>query len=148
MATAIADLFGRFRPLRVIPPDELERGLRLVLYDGVAAQMTATLTGGAFLVAYAPQLGASPFLIGVIGALQPLTQFLQLPTIYLGERVGPRKLMVVTALTISRSFCFVLLVLPWWAPEPQRLQVLIASLLMFYGVAWNPWVRDLIPRSA
>lgn len=139
--------------MRVIPPDEVERGLRLILYDGVAAQVMATLTGGAFLVAYALQLGASPFLIGVISALQPLTQILQLPTIYLVERVALRKIMVVTALTISRSFCFVLLALPWWVPEPQRLQVLIVSLLMFYGfgtisgVAWNPWVRDLIPEE-
>src|SRR5581483_5490717 len=47
-------------PRRVIPPEEIERGLRLIMYDGVTAQVMTTLTGGAFLVAFALLLGAPP----------------------------------------------------------------------------------------
>ncbi len=140
-------------PRRVIPPEEIERGLRLIMYDGVTAQVMTTLTGGAFLVAFALLLGAPPLIIGVIGALQPLTQLLQIPTIYLVERIGYRKLLVVIALTISRLSCFSLVALPWLVPEAYRLPVLIAALLLYYGfgtisgVAWNPWLRDLIPEA-
>lgn len=146
-------MIERFRPRRVIAPEELERGLRMVMYDGVASQIMSTLTGGAFLVAFALQLGASPLTIGLIGALQPLTQILQIPTIYLVERIGYRKLLVTMALIISRSFCFLIAVVPWWVPEPQRLPVFMLALLLYYGfgtisgVAWNPWLRDLIPEA-
>lgn len=146
-------MLERFNPQETIAPEQVERGLRFVLYDGVTAQTMATLTGGAFLVAYALQLGASPLAIGLIGALQPLTQILQIPAIYLVERVGYRKLFVLTALTLSRLFCFLLFALPWWVPPPQRLPVMIVALLLFFGfgtisgVAWNPWVRDLIPDN-
>lgn len=142
-----------FNPRRVIPTAELDRGLRMIMYDGVAAQVMTTFTGGAFLVAFALALGASPLVIGVMGALQPLTQILQIPTIYLVERVGYRKLLVVIALGISRLACLALVALPWLVPERYRLTALIAALLLFYGfgtisgVAWNPWVRDLIPET-
>ena len=125
----------------------------MILYDGVTAEVMGTLTGGAFLVSYALLLGASHFTIGVIGALQPLTQILQLPAIYLVERIGRRKLLVVATLSLSRLFCFALAVLPWWVPAPDRIPLLIAILLFYFGlgtvsgVAWNPWVRDLIPED-
>lgn len=146
-------ILNRYRPLAVIPPERVEIGLRMLLYDGVVAQAMATLTGGAFLVAYALALGATPFAIGVISALQPLTQLLQLPAIYLVEHIRYRKLVVLFCLGVSRAFCFALAALPWLVPEPQRLPVFIAVLLAFYafgtisGVAWNPWIRDLIPAE-
>ena len=144
-------MIPNFQPQRIVPSADVERGLRMIVYDGITAQIMATLTGGAFLVAFALLLGASHFTIGLIGALQPLTQILQLPTIYLVERVTRRKLFVVASLALSRVFCFVLMVLPWWVAAPNQLNVLIVALLLFFGfgtmsgVAWNPWVRDLIP---
>ncbi len=91
----------RFRPQPAISQNELERGLRFVTYDGVAVQVMSTFTTGAFVVAFALLLGASNFMIGIIGALPPLTQILQIPTIYLVERVGYRKLLVMGALMVS-----------------------------------------------
>lgn len=146
-------MLERFRPLYAIDPSTLERGLRLVVLDGVAAQIMVVLTGGAFLVAFALELGASPFTIGLLAALQPLTQTLQIPTIYLVERLGWRKLVVVVALAGSRVFCFVLAAIPWVVPEAQRIPVFLGALLAYYGfgtvsgVAWNPWLRDLIPEE-
>lgn len=145
-------MIERFRPRAVIPPEEVEHGLRLVTYDGIAVQIMGTFTGGAFIVAFALLLGANNLIIGVIGALQPLTQILQIPTIYLVERIKYRKLLVVTSLTLSRLFCFVLMFIPW-LPESQRLATFIVALLFYYGfgtisgVAWNPWIRDLIPDA-
>lgn len=145
-------MLERFRPKSAIPPEEVERGLRCVTYDGVAVQIMGTFTGGAFIVAFALLLGANNFTIGIISALQPLTQILQIPTIYLVERVGFRKLLVVASLTLSRLFCFVLMLIPW-LPESRRLEVFIIALLFYYGfgtisgVAWNPWIRDLIPDA-
>ena len=39
------------------------------------------LAGGAFLVDFALHLGASPFVIGAIAALGPLTRTLQIPVV-------------------------------------------------------------------
>ncbi|MFL6649148.1 MAG: hypothetical protein ACJ8KO_14400 [Sulfurifustaceae bacterium] len=49
-ATRVSSILERFRPHRVIPPEEPERELRMLVYDGVGAQVMATLRGGAFLV--------------------------------------------------------------------------------------------------
>jgi MFS family permease len=145
-------LHSRFRPQTAVAAEDLERGLRFLTYDGIAAQVMVTLTGGPFLVAFALLLGASNLTIGIMSALQPLTQILQIPAIYLVERIGYRKLLVVVALSLSRALCFVLMLLPWWFPEPHRMSVLMGALLLFFGfgtvsgVAWNPWIRDLIPE--
>lgn len=121
-------------PKPATPSEELERGLRLLVYDGVAAQVMTVLTSGAFLISFSLLLGASNFTIGVLSALQPLTQILQLPAIYLVERIGHRKRVVLVSLVLSRVFCFVLMLLPWvvpgarpptspstpWSPAPRR----------------------------
>lgn len=143
----------QFTPQPSIAPEALERGLRYLMYDGVAAQVMVTLTSGAFLVAFALLLGASNLTIGIISALQPLTQIMQLPAIYLVERLGYRKVLVLAALGMSRMFCFLLMAIPWIVPEHLRMEVLVLALLGFFGfgtisgVAWNPWIRDLIPEN-
>lgn len=145
-------MIAGLQPEDHIPPERLERGLKLVIYDGIAAQVMGTLTGGAFLVAFALLLGANNFVIGLISALQPLTQVLQIPTIYVVERVGLRKLLVISTLFVGRLFCFGLALIPWFVPESQRIEALVVLLLAYFGlgtvsgVAWNPWIRDLIPE--
>jgi len=49
-------------------PDDQERGLRYVLYDGMMFQAMVSLSGGAFIIAFALLLGASNSLIGLLGS--------------------------------------------------------------------------------
>jgi hypothetical protein len=46
----------------------------------------AALTGGVFLVAFALELGASNVLIGLLAAILPLVQLVQIHSIYLIEK--------------------------------------------------------------
>jgi MFS family permease len=52
-----------------LTPEEIDSGLRYLIKDGLASQALATLTGGAFLVAFALQLGASNYHIGLLAAI-------------------------------------------------------------------------------
>ena len=132
---------------------EVNLGLRMLLFDGVCSQVMGILTGGAFLVAFALLLGASDLTVGVLAALGPLTQMLQIPAIYLVERTGHRKALVVWCAFLGRLFFFLAAALPWLAPEPLRVPLLIFALLMYFGLgtvsglSWSSWMRDLIPDA-
>ena len=125
----------------------------MLLYDGVCSQVMGVLTGGAFLVAFALMLGASNKVIGLIAALGPITQLLQIPTIYLVDYVRLRKALVVISSFFSRIFWFVVATLPWLVPTEYRVTALILCIFFYFvfgtvsGCAFNSWIRDLIPQE-
>ncbi len=136
-----------------LEPQEVERGLRLLLLDGVSTQVMGALTGGALLVAFALLLGASNKVIGLIAAVGPLTQLLQLPSILLVERLQRRKALVVLVSLVGRSFWVVVAAIPFMVPPPYRIAVLLISLTVYFAssslanAAYNSWKRDLVPDA-
>ena len=52
-------------------------------YDGIFANMFATLTGGLFLTGFAVYLGMNEFMIGILGPIAFMVTIFQLPTSYL-----------------------------------------------------------------
>lgn len=127
--------------------------MRMVLGDGVLTQVMGNLTGGTFLVAFALLLGASNIAIGFIAALQAFTQVLQIPTIYLVEASGNRKMLMVFGLFTSRIFWLFLALVPWIVPAPYQVMAMFVVLAIDYamgtiaGLAWQSWMRDLIPEN-
>ncbi|MBF0448359.1 MAG: hypothetical protein HQL67_09185 [Magnetococcales bacterium] len=108
---------GLLSPQLTVSPHELDRGMRIMLLvDGVASQIMGVVTGGAFLVAFALLLGATPFQVGLIAALAPFSQIVQIPTIFLIHRVRQRKRLAVMGAFFSRMFCFFAAALPWIFP--------------------------------
>jgi len=67
------------------------RGLGLVLLDGMTTQAMMTLARGPLLVTLALAVGVSNLGIGLLAALAPIVQLVQLPAVYLVERVGGRR---------------------------------------------------------
>lgn len=138
-----------------VSPDELDKGLKAVVYDGMCSQTMGVLTGGAFLVAFALALGASNFHIGLLATIPFLAQFLQLPAVYLVERFRARKATSVTFSGISRVFWLLIAAIPllFAANLSSGLYVLIVAILLFAGLgavsgtSWNSWMRDLIPQK-
>jgi hypothetical protein len=92
----------RFEFKDSLTDEEIRFGLRQVVRDGVASQAMGILTGGAFLVAFAIKLGASNFVIGLLAAIGPLAQLLQLPSIFLVEKVRNRRAITVIAAGLGR----------------------------------------------
>mgnify|MGYP000858190362 CR=1 FL=1 len=56
-------------PSPELTPEEVERGLSNILYDGLTTHAFVTLTSGIFLIAFALELGASNIVIGLLAAL-------------------------------------------------------------------------------
>jgi MFS family permease len=144
-------MVGWLRPRVELDAEETRRGLRLLLLDGVFTEAMGALTGGALLVAFALQLGASNTVIGVIAAVGPLTKVLQLPATLLVEKARTRKLLVVSGLLVRRLLWLGIAALPWLLPESMRVAGLVAALVVYFGVgsisscALSSWVKDLVP---
>ena len=133
--------------------EEVDHGLKLVIMDGLATQAMVTLTGGIFLVAFALQLGASNTVIGLLAAIPPLAELLQMPAIYLIDRVQKRRAVVVAASLAARLFWIPIILIPFFLSPEQGIFVLIASIVLYSSFSafshcgWNSWMRDLIPQD-
>jgi MFS family permease len=125
----------------------------MLLRDGVCSQAMGVFTGGAFLVAFALLLGASNTVIGLLAAIGPLTQVLQIPAIFLVERIALRKFLVVTSSFLSRLAWPVVAAIPWLVGGDERVAVLVICLVLYFALgtisscAFNSWMRDLIPKG-
>ena len=125
----------------------------MLIFDGVFSQIMSTLTGGAFLVAFALALGASNLTIGFIAAVGPLAQVLQIPSIFLIEKTGRRKFWVVWASVFARLSWLGIAFAPFLLPRSWCVPWLLGSLLVFYamsnvsGCGFAPWIKDLIPEK-
>jgi MFS family permease len=126
------------------------RALRLVLYDALASEAMGTLTTGVFLAGFAVALGASNLAIGALAAVPFLVQLLQIPAVFLIERLRARRDICAWAAGIGRSFLLGAAAAPL-LPAPASILVLIGSLAIYQGMAaiagcaWNSWMRDLVP---
>jgi len=143
----------RFKPEDILTEVQVKSGLNYVIKDGIASQAMGILTGGAFLVAFAVKLGASNLVIGLLAAVGPLSQLLQLPSIFIVERIRNRRMITVVAAALSR-LCWLLIALsPFVFPAKIAVAVLLVLLVAvsafgaISGCSWNSWMRDLIPEN-
>ena len=132
---------------------EVRSGKRFVICDAVATQVIVSLTSGAFLVAFALEFDASNLTIGLLAAIPPLAQLVQIPAVQLIHKIGVRRAIAFYSCLASRSFFLLIALSPFFLPHDWVLPVLLAGLLG-YGCfaaictcAWNSWMRDLIPVS-
>lgn len=147
------NVFGWLRPKETLTEAEAVQGLRPLLLDGVFAQTMGVLTSGAFLVAFAFLMGASLKYIGLLAAIGPISQAIQIPAIFLIDRTRLRKALVVIPVFFSRILWLPLAVLPWLVPDRSGLALLLVGLFVssalgsVAGCAWNSWIRDLVPEQ-
>ncbi|HEX3233950.1 MAG TPA: MFS transporter [Gemmatimonadales bacterium] len=144
---------GPSQPNPTLDDAAQHRGLRAYQADGVCSQVRDALLSGPLLVGYALLLGASNTQVGLLAALGPATQILQLPTVALIERSRRRKAICLWAALVGRTTALGLLVLPWAVPTGARVPGLFGILLVMAafgtvsGAAWNPWMRDFLPEE-
>lgn len=142
-----------FRPDESLTEQQVNSGLSYVIKDGIASQSMGILTGGAFLVAFAVKLGASNLVIGLLAAIGPLSQLLQLPAIFLVEKARNRRAITVVAAALSRLCWLIVAMIPFVFGARIGIAVLLISLVLVSalgavgGCSWNSWMRDLIPQS-
>ena len=135
-----------------LPDRETQHGLRMLLLDGVASQTMGVFTTGAFLVAFALHLGASNVTIGLIAAIQPFSQIMQIPAIYLVARYRKRRALVVLTCIAARLPWFGVAAIPLLLPAGARIPALLLCLCLYFGIgaiascSFNSWMRDFIPE--
>jgi len=133
--------------------NQIQSALKFIIRDGVASQAMGILTGGAFLIAFAVKLGASNFVIGLLAAIGPLSQLLQLPSIFLVEKIRNRRVITVIAAGLSRLCWLIIALSPFIFPAKIAIAVLLILLVAISafgavaGCSWNSWMRDLIPQE-
>ncbi len=143
----------KFTVKDAISEEGLNRGLRAVIKDGLCSHTMGTLTGGVFLVAFALKLNASNSVIGLIAAIPPLMHIMQIPSIYLVEKIRVRRAITVFASAISRTLWLLIAMIPFIFDPRTGLFVLVGSITLnsafaaVGGCSWNSWMRDLIPQD-
>ncbi len=142
-----------FKPKDALTEQDVQRGMKAVIWDGMASTAMGTFTGGVFLTAYALKLGASNSTIGILAAIAPLMALIQIPSIYLVEKLRNRKVIVVSTSLVSRSFWLLVAAIPFVFPAAIGVKILIIGMALYSlfgavsGTAWNPWLRDILPQD-
>jgi len=140
-------------PKETVTDGDLEHRLRGVLTSGLATRAMSTFTGGAFLVAFALKLGASNFVIGLLAAIPALAQLLQIPSIYLVEKIRNRRGIAVIASGADRIFWLFIALIPFFLSPGAGLVFLLVAVLLHSSLSavtncsWNSWMRDLVPQD-
>ncbi len=140
-------------PKPSLAEEDVNKSLRLLMFDGSASTVMGSLTGGAFLVTFALLLGASNLAIGFIAAAAPLSQIMQVPAILLIEKFRQRKRIVVLTSGLARFSLIFCALVPWFLPEHYRLMGFVVGLYFYNamssisGCAWNSWMHDVIPHD-
>jgi len=135
-----------------LPREVIERGLARVVREGMASQTMESLTKGVFLVALALHLGASNFVIGLVGAIPFLSNLFQIPAIHIVEKFRNRRKIVAYCCFIGRSFLLLVALAPFLSDKKVALAVVVGGIAMRYSIgamancAWNSWMRDLVPK--
>lgn len=146
-------MWKRFEQRTSISHDETELGLRHLLVDGVCGQLMILLTGGAFLVAMALQLGASNLVIGLLAAVGPLSQIMQIPAIFIVERWKNRKAVTIVFATLGRVLLLAAAIAPLVLPPDYALRSFLLLFCAYFalsgisGCGFNSWIRDFIPED-
>jgi len=119
--------------------------------EGATAEVFAACAGGAVLTGWALYLGATPRVIGLLGALPLAAQVVQMPAAWLTRRLGARPLAIV-ALGAARLVWLPLIALPFLDLLPGTgltiLLTVVAAAAVFGVIgnnAWTAWMGDLIP---
>ncbi len=143
----------KFTVKNTLTEAEVQSGLRAVIRDGLASQAMVTFTGGALLVAFALMLGAFNLVIGLLAAIPPLTQLIQIPSIFLVEKIRNRRAISVYASASSRAMLLVIGLMSIFLPTKTALMFLIVALALHTilgavsACSWSSWMRDLVPQD-
>ncbi len=115
--------------------------------------MVGACTGGTVLTAWALHLGATPFVIGLLGALPLAAQVMHLPSAFLTQFVGPKP-VAIAAIGASRLAWLPLVAMPFVSlPAGTELPLFLAvvaaaAVLAVVGNnAWVAWMGDVVPSG-
>ena len=113
-----------------------------------------SITTSGFLTAFALALGANNLQIGILAALPFIMQTLQLPSIWVVEKIRKRKVIALVNWILAQLLWFPIALIPFFIKTPSALAIsLLLAFMAMRGLfaavsncSWNGWIRDLIPQ--
>lgn len=141
-----------------LSPAQIQRGMRLSIFDGVLAQGFYGLTwpGGVFVTGLALLLGANNVVVGLLAALPPLLGWVNLIAARQLETLGRRRNYFIVTSSIHRAVFLVPLVLPFsgaYLNQSGQIAVLIGVIFVStvlggcQHTTWMSWMADIIPED-
>jgi MFS family permease len=143
---------GYLSPQKSLAPHEVQKGLRMVIWDGLAAEVMTSFTSGTFLVAMALLLGASNLQIGLLSSLPLFTNLFQLVSVWLVKRYNNRRAVAVYSSYLARIPLLLMSGTILWF-SGASIEMLIFFLFFHYlfgsiaGPSWNSWMKDMVPEN-
>ncbi len=137
----------------MLPPSEVQRGMRLGVAEGAFNQMHLSLTVGTLATGLALLLGATSFELGILGAMPVIGALMQFPAAWWIERFGDRRGVAVVG-SLGRQMWLIpalLLLVPFSTSTRLTIFLLVTAIgqvLIATSInAWSHWMTDLIPPS-
>ncbi len=147
--------FTFLKPKPTISDREVTAGLRWLTWEGTVSLGFNSITTSGFLAAFALALGANNLQIGILAAIPFLMQILQIPAIWLVEKIRRRKTIAVFTWFPAQLLWFPIALIPIFVLVPSQSAISLLLLLMAIrgllnavcNSAWNGWIRDLVPQT-
>jgi MFS family permease len=131
----------------------LRASLNASFVEGAVAEVFAACAGGTILTGWALHLGASPLVIGMLGALPIAAQSIQLPAAWLTQRLGAKRL-AVAAIGAARLVWLPIIALPFVPLSGNHALALLIAIAAAGAIlnvvgnnAWTAWMGDLVPDA-
>lgn len=146
-------MLGFFGPSPTLTPQETRRSQRLMMWGAVMGGAMFSLGSGGFMAAYALALGANNLQVGILAALPPVSQVVQLPAILAVEGFRKRKAIGLPAWFLGQLVWLPIAAVPFMLDAPGSLAISAVIVLLalrglfnpVWATAQNSWMRDLIP---
>lgn len=139
----------------LLPPNEVEKAMRLTLVQAVLMHVYLALTTGVFIVGFALQLGASDSQIGLMTSIPMFCVVMQLVSSWLAQKgISRRALSFWLQLPIMFSWLLMVSIPKFFSgPDAvdKRVWTMIAVLTggailtHLFGNARSSWLADIVP---
>ncbi|EXX87756.1 MFS transporter [Paenibacillus darwinianus] len=132
---------------------EQRKALRLAVWEGIPATLVGNMLGGPILTAYLLFLGATSQQIGLVLAIPPLANIVQIAAAFLMQRMENRKFWMALLGTLHRSTWVATGAIPFLMPDRLQVPVFIALFLFSFlnasvgGVVWSSMISDMVPAQ-
>ena len=148
-------MLGFLRPSPTLSERDVRRSQLMMRLDGLTAGALFSLGSGGFMAAYALALGANNLQVGILAALPPVSQVIQLPAILAIEKFRVRKAIAVPAWFLAQLMWLPIGAVPFLLETPGAAAISAVIALLALRGLFNPlyvtatvsWTRDLVPRE-
>jgi len=133
--------------------ERLAASLPWIVRNGVGIQLMESLAVGAILTAFAVQLGASNFVIGLLAAIPHLSQLAQILAMAVVDRVPSRRTVYTWSGWVARPMFLVIAASVLIPSSDLALTVIVVAFVVrylagaFLACSWNTWMRELVPET-